>query len=533
MDNADTTERNDSAKESILNSLPCDEPLLTKSRSGTKAGTQTGWNNPENLLTPNEARRWANNGGNIGIRLGLDRGDNTIFVVFDVEDKGTLPDLLVELMDEHTLAVWESPHGGLNRLLAVTSDAYNLLDAVKTRVDLNRDGDHELELLTKNHALIPPSKIDHEECNDGKDGCPGVGWDSYWTVNTNPEAATLTEDIASSVLDRLDLDPDQSRNAVDKPIGDFEPPKVDDRLADEGEVALRTLQDEATPAFNSLLGLLRGETGGYDDLIRGDGEIDRSLQELIALTRLHEIVVYVADEKGDRAKKITRSTFERYVQNHRTTIDGQVRKWLLEDEPYHRDRLERAFGGCYRGGFERFLHRDPTTDEWGRWTNTYSRVTRELVRFSLDWLVGELEMFYVDVDDLRESAAVLYHLDLDQGILEELLANPPAPVQDTTRGVSGYVSADKRPTKSEVVEVARMLDEEYNQPTTYETVLRQLRYDGLAAMACMETGVDYRYYPDRLPDPPDAEYVRTNGEMYDPQITKADRQRHARSDKSV
>lgn len=537
MDNTDTNDGTSSARESILNSLPRDEPLLTKTKSGTKAGTQTGWKEPENLLTPEEARQWANDGGNIGIRLGLDRGDDLTFVVLDVEEEGALPDEVDELINKHTLAVFGSPHGGLNRLLAATSKAYVLMEPFHQRkLDLDGDGDHELELLTKNHALIPPSEIDHRECDEGKNGCPGAGCDPYWPVNTNSEAVTLTGEVASSILDELELDPDESRTTTAENIKDFALPEVDDGLADKGEVALRTLQEEATPAFNSLVDLLRGGTGGYDDLLDGDTGIDRSLQELIALTRLHETVVYLAGKEGNRAAAITCSTFERYVCNHRTTEDGQVRRWL--DDPrgdYRKDRLSRAIKACDRGAFERFLHRDSTADEQYRWTDTYSRITRELVRFALDLLTGELEKFYDHAEDLRSYAAVAYRLDLDRDTLEELVNNPPAPVQGTTRGVSGYVSADERPTKAEVVEVARVLDDEHNKRTTYETALRRLRYDGLAAMACIKEGVEYRYYPARLRDPPDAEHVRTNGEKYDPEKAAIDFRREGdeRADESV
>lgn len=535
MENTDTDDSTDLAKESILNSLPRDEPLFTKTKSGTKAGTQTGWKEPENLLTPNEARQWANDGGNIGIRLGLVRGDDPTFVVLDVEEEGALPDEVDELINKHTLAVFGSPHGGLNRLLAVTSEAYVLMEPFHQRkLDLDGDGDHELELLTKNHALIPPSEIDHRECNEGKNGCPGSGCDPYCPVNTNSEAVTLTEEVASSILDELDLDPDESRNTTSEDINDFALPEVDDGLAGEGEVALRTLQEEATPAFNSLVDLLRGGTGGYDDLIHGDSGIDRSLQELMALTRLHEAVVYLAGEEGNRAKAITRSTFKRYVSSHRTTSDGQIRRWLEDpSEDYRRDRLCRAIKGCDRGAFERFLHRDPTTDEQGKWTDAYSRITRELVRFALDLLTRELEKFYDDAEDLCEYAAVAHRLDLDRDTLEELLDNPPASVQDTTRGVSGYVSADDRPTKRKIIETARILDGEYNEWDTYDTALRRLRYDGQAAMACMEEGVDYRYYPAHLPDPRKAEHIRTNGEKYAPKNSSTQRHEHEEADEII
>lgn len=45
-------------------------------------------------------------------------------------------------------------------------------------------------------------------------------------------------------------------------------------------------------------------------------------------------------------------------------------------------------------------------------------------------------------------------------------------------------------------------------------------------MACMEKGIDYRYYTERLPDPPEAEYIRTNREKYEPETTSQERRWH-------
>lgn len=146
--------------ERLIDILPSDVPVLTEVKPGTKKCTQTGWNNPENLLTPDQARQHIKSGGNVGIRLGLNNRDEVNFVVLDVEEEGSLPHDVAELIKEHTLAVWESPHGGLNRLLTVTLSAYDLMEPFhQQKLDLDGDGDHELELLTKLHAIIPPSRL--------------------------------------------------------------------------------------------------------------------------------------------------------------------------------------------------------------------------------------------------------------------------------------------------------------------------------------------------------------------------------------
>jgi hypothetical protein len=128
-----------------------------------------------------------------------------------------------------------------------------LLDVPETGVDLDGDGNHELELLTNSYALVPPSIIEHQECRKTKEGCPSKGRDPYRLIDTHPDAHRMTEDNARNLLDRLGLDPDRVQNTTTSASDDSEPPDVDENLADIGETALRTLQEEHTRTFNSLL----------------------------------------------------------------------------------------------------------------------------------------------------------------------------------------------------------------------------------------------------------------------------------------
>lgn len=508
-------------QEAELDFLSTDTPLLTKTRSGTKKGAGAGWKDPENLLTADEAWQWIENGGNVGVGLGLDMGGGSKLVVIDVEEEGALPGT-VELIEEYAQAVWESPHGGLNRLVAATPGAYALLDDVKTKVDLDNDSEYELELLTDGHSLIPPSVVEHRDCRDSKDGCPGEGKGWYRLVDTNHDADAMTEDIARELLDQLDLDPDEGQvTDSDGSDGDYELPDVDESLADVGEAILEELQTKSIQAFNSLMGLLQGGTGGYDDRLLDGGRIDRSLQEVKVLTRLHEAIVYLGKEEDKRAEAITRSTFERYVSEHRTTDDGQVRKWLVRGEAYRKAQLGAAVDDCDHGKFNRFLNRDPRDeDRWRSWTGDYSDVTYEVVRFALDLLTGKLDPFFKNADDLRDTAANFYRLDLDEHGLRELLEPSPPPVQGTTpnsralQGDSGYVSPADYPSPSEVAEIARLLDEQENSQDSYEEALRRLRGEGLVKLA--RVGRQYAVYPELLSDPPDACYVQCNGEKYEP-----------------
>jgi hypothetical protein len=499
--------------------LPTSEPSLTSVHRGTKAGVGEDYNEPENLITPGEAVERVQSNGNYGFAAGVEVLGGRL-VVLDVEEEGVLSSEGADLVDEHALVRWRSPHGGLNRLLAGTDAAYELLDGLKTSIDLDGDGDHEVELLTNGHAIGPGSRIDHSECNEGKDGCPGDGIGTYDLDGTNDEAPVLDRDDAERLRDLLGAERSVTSggDTGGSSVESLPLPDPSEELADEGEEALRTLQKTSASSFDVLVDLLQGGTGCHEDLLRGEHGIDRSLQELIGLTRLCETVRFeggVTDKK--RVKAITLATFERYVRNHRKTRDGQLRRWLIEknrDQGYHEDRLDRAMKACDRGKHERFLQLDPVEDERERWDGTYSRVTREVARFAVDLLTGEipLDPEDPDLDSIREWAALTHGLDLDRDALADLLQDPPHSGQGTTPNSTGCVPADY-PEQNEVVTACQRLDPTRDEDT-HEEALRRNRRDGLVKQA--RVGQRYVVYPEHLPDPDDALWVRHNGEKYEP-----------------
>lgn len=498
-----------------LEPLPADEPVLTKSRAGTKCGVK-GFLATENRLTPDEVQTWVNDGGNYGFAL----GPETRLVVVDVEEEKALPDEAAPIRKKHALLEWRSPHGGLNWLVRATASAYELLKPFhQKKVDVDGDGQHEVELLTKVHALGPGSVLDHEHCKLGKAGCPGEGRSAYKLEASNPGAVVLDINGAQALLDALGVDPNEKQDTY-AARQDWELPKYNSGFADQGEAVLRMIQHEYPAAFKTLMGLLQGSTDGYGELLVNGGSVDRSLQELVALTRLHEAIVYLENEGGEQARAVTRATFERYVTSHPRTDDGQVRKWLRRGEAYKRDRLSRAVSACDRGGFQRLLNRRSSDEEeWQYWSGDYALPTYGHVHFSLDLLTGvfDVDPEEPDVDGLRGTAAAIYEFDLDTEKLTELVENPPTPVHGITRGGPGEIPPKAYPTKSKVVEVARILDGEHNEEASYGKALNRLRQRGVAVLACVEEGVDYRYYPAHLPDPPEAEYVQTGGEKREPE----------------
>ncbi|QZP38540.1 hypothetical protein [Halobaculum magnesiiphilum] len=522
--------------------LPLEGAVFTRVREDTKEGVKGFLDNP---LIPSEAQSWFDGGGNVGVALGREPPNGTRLVAFDVEQRGVLPDRLRDIVDQHALATWDTVHEGRNRLVKVSEEAYQLLDSVKTKHDLTDDGDHDLELLTDGHVLAPGSEIDHGRCRPSKP-CNGSGRGSYRLVATDPDAPKLRRETAREILDILGVVPAEDVSTGTSGHAAIEVlTEVDEELADVGDAFLRDLQHEHTPGFNSLVGMQQGGDGGYENLLWKEGEdgpkIDRSLQELMALTRLYEVVVYFGNEEGQRAKQITRATFERYVHGHKYTEDGQVRRWLEEGESYKRDRLGRAFEAADRGKFQRFLNRQEGDDR-ERWGD-YSVVTYGHVRFAVNLLVGKITVDPEDpdLDGIRDTAAVLYEFDLDRDRLAELLDNPPTPVHGTTPN-SGCVPTRESPhdggkigehenrrpevenmgegvgnhgypEQNEVVEACQQLDPSRDRDT-HEEALRRLRRDGIVKQA--RVGRKYLVYPSTLPDPENACCVKCNGEEYDP-----------------
>lgn len=505
--------------------LPSGEPILTRARPGTKAGIDDNFHQAESLMTLQEAREWVAGGGNYGFALGQKTSEETLLVVLDVEIQGKLPPKTAEIVDKYSRVVYSSPHGGENSLVAATPDAYELLNSVSTEIDLDDDGVVELEILTNIHALGPGSAIDHENCRDSKAHCPGEGRDPYELVTADPDAPVIERSTAGELVATLGVDPEERPDTEDSSQGwNGDLPDVDENLADTGDEILRELQREYPGAFRILMNLLRGETGGYDELFRKQGDqadnsIDRSLHDVVTLNRLYGTARLIGKKDVEQAQKIALATFEQCLLEKPCHEDGEARKWLTRGDRYQSYTLQRACDDSDLEKTQRFLKRQPVDHEYDRWTGTYSETTYAIVQFVIDVLTGEVPE-RMDPEALSRSAAALYDLDLDQERLSALLSsNPSPPVQDTNPESVGCVSpsAPDYPEQSKVVEACQLLDPSRTKDT-HEEVLRRLRRDGTAAQARVG---QHRYivYPSYLPDPPDASVIRCNGEKREPEST--------------
>lgn len=209
----------------IFQLFPNDLTLFTIAPQGEKGGFNN-WS--EKLRSAPIAKRRTELNGNIGIKLG--KVQDRYFVVFDKEKNGELPEIVRQNIRWYCWAMWESPHNGTNYLLEVSERAYRLFDQYKEKVYITDENNHDLEILSSGHALIPPSEIDHSECSENKP-CNGEGTGEYQLIELDPTKRTLTEGTTREVIDTLPVrekSDGSSSSSSGEVSGDFEIPEIRD-----------------------------------------------------------------------------------------------------------------------------------------------------------------------------------------------------------------------------------------------------------------------------------------------------------------
>jgi len=202
-------------QDQIFSTLP-DKPIYTKIGKHGKKPHETGWNKKKNLLTPEEAKEHIEEGGNFGIALGKEF-DGRIFVTFDIEKSDVIDYYTKSIIDSHAILKWKTPHGGMNRLVAVSPETYELIDSFSTKIKHITDNDSaDLEFLTNNHSLLPPSEINHSHCNESKDNCPGIGFDEYTLESINASAFPMSIEAVRQIADSLEIEPEEEKKPYSK-----------------------------------------------------------------------------------------------------------------------------------------------------------------------------------------------------------------------------------------------------------------------------------------------------------------------------
>lgn len=505
-----------------LDVLPDGEPLLTKAKRLRKTGGK-GWNEPENFVTPMEAQERRSAGKNYG--FALDSGtDEWTLVAFDVESKGVLPEEAEALIDEHALLVWDSVHSGRNRLIKATDDAFSLLDSQTTAHNhLSDSTDEDLEIQTSGHCIGPGCEIAHKYCNDTKDDCPGTGRDSYELVGAKPSAPVVTKEVAERILDRLGIDSQSgggpSSAGSGRNIGQIPTYNQTDVAAAKSH--LKTLQANSVSAFNCLSDRLNGGSGEKDRLRFDSGLIDRSATDFVTVSDLYGVMLVLGNEDEQRARELAYAYYthwckaNQYMKSH----GGRPRKWLSIGESYRQNILQYAVNRFDRGQFRRWLNqRDTPTDvPWaGPMDGYYADTTRDFTLFALSLLTGEIP---TDVGLVEYSAVDHFRLDVDgKAVLDALEAvrgdvAPPPRSKDRNPPCERFQSQSEYPTKSEVTELARTIDQgRDNESKTYGNMLGRLKRKGSVKHAYCPTrpnGKRHVYYPSHLSDPEDAKRVES------------------------
>lgn len=488
-----------------LDPLPDDEPLLTKAKPSSKAGVP-GWNELENLITPEEAEQRLRTGKNYGFAAG--RGtDEWRLVVFDVEKKGVLPDAAQALIDEHAVLTWDSVHKGRNRLVKVSSEAYGVLDSLTTaHSHLSEGAGDDIEIQTTGHAIGPRCKIDHTKCKDTKPGCPGSGLSEYELIDTRLYAQVVSRDVVGKLLDKLEISSGEEAVSTSQSssTGVAESPESIGKSIETMEGYLSELQTQNPYAFNDIQQRLNGKVGEKSGLRLAGEYVDRSAVEFVTLSDLYGIARVIGGENEATAKRLARAYHDHCCRETPKTAGNRPRKWVEMNEQYRLGATNAAVKHFDRGQFYRWLNsrEKEQTPGLSRKDGSYSETTRTCVEFAVQVL-----SFGKSDRRILECLAKEWQLELPEGTearVSEILSE-----KSSTKPDREY------PTGKEVVQLAKFIDEGHNKKSTYQKALGNLKNEGRLVLAYCRpynNSERYVYYQNHQSKPDNARWIESGGE---------------------
>lgn len=367
------------------------------------------------------------------------------------------------------------------------------------------------------YAVGPGSTIDHERnCDDGKEGCPGMGKGKYEVV-ADRSIATLSEENIRHLRRICDSSTDSGKEQREYGGGKITFPE--ERIADEGEEYIcRDFSRYWTPlADEDLMDLLRGGTGSYSLRREDDTGIDRSAADYFALDMLYGAFQFKGEDK-EKARKHSLAVFKRYCRENPYDKTGNPRKWLQNGESYLQEQMDAVQQGFNFGEWHRWRRRQYKHgfegEEHKPWTHPEkdgkpSDITNDTVQATLYLITTECSF---------ESVSRMFGLDLST-------PSPPPPScgeMCTPRGSAerGITSTNNRsyPTADRVGKVAAELNPE-RKASYFEEVLKKLSREtgGVAHAYCPSrpNGERHVYYPQSMEDPQDARWVKVGGERVD------------------
>jgi len=208
-----TTEKKRTFTE-IASVLP-DCAIYTKVRQNHVAGKGTGFNEIDNLLTADEALNWIDEGGNVGIVLGRWIDGHT-YINFDIENEDAIDDKTRSIIDNHAVLRFLTKHKNLNRVLRIDEkETYNLLRSYgESHNHLSDDDRDDLEIITKGHAVIPPSEYNHKYCSEEKP-CDQEDRISSYLLDWVQDGQALSYDTVGQIGELLELESDDTDNSTE------------------------------------------------------------------------------------------------------------------------------------------------------------------------------------------------------------------------------------------------------------------------------------------------------------------------------
>lgn len=414
--------------------------------------------------------------------FGLATGDG--LVVIDVDTWDDVPNPIKEFIDDNPTLTIETPHSdGKEGHYYYSTDS----DINKNPPGCDIQGDGS---LVADGAEIWGIR-DGKDCSEGcctKEN-PGV-----YTARRDRPITHVPSDEIESVVPSKDTEPSETNPSPDP----TSLPDIDEGEIDFAESCLDRLQKDATPFFTDLMDRLNGGRGDLGDSLEKDGEINRSCQDFINLKDLLGMFKHY-DLSDGRARELAYLTYTHYCRESPYTKDGQPREWVNRNDKYRAGMLDNALREFDETIFNKMLNK--TSDS--RRSGGYAELMYAHIDFAIEWF-----MEGYDPEDARDIAS-MFGLEYSREELEDAINTNPLYVGTTPSEQGGQ--GPKYPSPKWIREFLADLDT--RSETTYNTTYQRMRRQGMLKMAYCG-GNDHRVYPSDHPDPPNAEYIRCNGEKY-------------------
>lgn len=498
---------------------------------------ETNHQNPDNHRHPNA----------IDGNCSLHTGDG--LVAIDIDDHNAFPDeIKSRLPDTYTI---KTPHGGEHLL-------YNLPDDTDIgTADLPNDsGDLQYNGV---YILCPGSYINHSDCDDNKQGCPGQDTGQY--LPNNQPIATITESKHPNLLkwmrnlgskgnsksassESTSPTPEQELNDIDLNNGESQAERFYKCLEDK-------IGNEACKAIDDVL------KGGDADIIDSsdDSTIDRSRADYYALKRLYGAFSLHYKDKPPEARQNALDTFAYFIEEYPYHSDGQERKANTRKnrQRYLNNTISNVQAQFESGGW--FY--------WARWEGRNKRhqsrqssgaspLTKVTVFAAIEYLSFLGSGLHISIETLqRRYWAYFEKVNKDEAI-SQLPSYPPTPPLCSSPYPPGRItppsdstvhpnqvrtgSADKQikkkatdrmfPTRKEITKMAHLLNPDRAR-ATFADALSELVHDPEPTETVVKADCRFRksrnrfvyYLQDPIAgykDPSDAEYVELEDQEFQP-----------------